>query len=175
MNCQPISTHSTRPSSQTRFVDANWKASAALADAPFSKSDLAIATAAYEQDEEAAPRPVAQASGLGPSPDNADSMRCRGTHACTIAEIAKPSTSAHHTSHAIRKASLSATPICESTYPIASSALAKFAGDRAEQRLAPLSQRVHSHLPVLTRAHYPLRLEHLHVVGDEVLSSLGDP
>ena len=31
-------------------------------------------------------------------------MRSRGTHACTIAEIAKPSTSAHQTSQAIRKA-----------------------------------------------------------------------
>ena len=28
VNCQPISTHSTSPSSQTRFVDANWNASA---------------------------------------------------------------------------------------------------------------------------------------------------
>ena len=28
VNCQPIRTHSTRPSSQTRFVEANWKASA---------------------------------------------------------------------------------------------------------------------------------------------------
>src|SRR5438067_5877250 len=34
-------------------------------------------------------------------------MRSRGTHAWTTAEIAKPNTSAHQTSHAIRKASLS--------------------------------------------------------------------
>ena len=111
MNCQPISTHRTRPSSQTKFVDANWKASIAPADAPFSKSDLPMATAAYEQDEDAAPRPVAQASGRAPSSDRAASMRCRGTHAWTIAEMAKPSTSAHHTSQAMRKASFSATPI----------------------------------------------------------------
>jgi len=45
-NCQPMRIHSTRPSSHTRFVDANWKASADAADAPFWKSDLAIATAA---------------------------------------------------------------------------------------------------------------------------------
>ena len=46
VNCQPISTHRTRPSSQTRLVEANWNASAALAEAPFSNRDLAIATAA---------------------------------------------------------------------------------------------------------------------------------
>src|SRR5512133_1149409 len=31
-------------------------------------------------------------------------MRSRGTHACTIAEIAKPRTRAHHTSHAMSTA-----------------------------------------------------------------------
>jgi hypothetical protein len=46
VNCQPSSTHRTRPSSQTRFVEANWKASVATADAPFWKIDLPIATAA---------------------------------------------------------------------------------------------------------------------------------
>jgi hypothetical protein len=34
-NCQPISTHRTSPSSHTRFVDANWNASADAALAPF--------------------------------------------------------------------------------------------------------------------------------------------
>jgi hypothetical protein len=46
VNCQPISTHSTSPSSHTRLVEANWNASAEAADAPFSNSDLAIAIAA---------------------------------------------------------------------------------------------------------------------------------
>ena len=46
VNCQPISTQRTSPSSQTRFVEANWKASAEMADAPFWNSDFAIATAA---------------------------------------------------------------------------------------------------------------------------------
>jgi len=45
-NCHPISTQSTRPSSQTKLVEANWKASAVVAEAPFWKSDLAIAIAA---------------------------------------------------------------------------------------------------------------------------------
>ena len=46
VNCQPRSTHSTSPSSHTRLVEANWKASADAAEAPFWKSDLAIAIAA---------------------------------------------------------------------------------------------------------------------------------
>ena len=46
VNCQPISTHSTRPSSHTRLVEASWKARALAALAPFWKIDLAIATAA---------------------------------------------------------------------------------------------------------------------------------
>jgi hypothetical protein len=43
---QPSRIQITSPSSQTRFVEANWNASADAADAPFWKSDLAIATAA---------------------------------------------------------------------------------------------------------------------------------
>ena len=35
VNCQPISTHITMPSSTTRFVELNWKASAEAALAPF--------------------------------------------------------------------------------------------------------------------------------------------
>ena len=46
VNCQPSRIQRTRPSSQTRFVEANWKASAEAADAPFWKSDFAIAIAA---------------------------------------------------------------------------------------------------------------------------------
>ena len=46
VNCQPSRIQSTRPSSQTRLVEANWKASEVAAEAPFWKSDLAIAIAA---------------------------------------------------------------------------------------------------------------------------------
>ena len=38
-------------------------------------------------------------------------MRSRGTHAWTIAEIAKPSTSAHQTSHAMSTAFQRPSPI----------------------------------------------------------------
>jgi hypothetical protein len=46
VNCQPIRIQITRPSSQTRLVEANWKASEVAAEAPFWKSDFAIAIAA---------------------------------------------------------------------------------------------------------------------------------
>ena len=46
VNCQPSRIQITRPSSQTRLVEANWKASEVAADAPFWKRDLAIAIAA---------------------------------------------------------------------------------------------------------------------------------
>ncbi len=98
-------TQRTSPSSHTRLVEANWKASALAALAPFWNSDLPIATAAYEHDDDAAPRPVAQPIDFGPPPLSARSTRSRGTHAWTIAEIANPRTRAHHTSQAIRKAS----------------------------------------------------------------------
>jgi hypothetical protein len=46
VNCQPISIHRTSPSSHTRLVEANWKASALAAEAPLANSERAIATAA---------------------------------------------------------------------------------------------------------------------------------
>jgi hypothetical protein len=45
-NCQPISSHSTMPSSSTRFVEANMNACAAVKSAPRAKSVLASAEAA---------------------------------------------------------------------------------------------------------------------------------
>ena len=76
---------------------------------------MAIAIAAYEHEDEAAPSPVARAIGARPSPDSADWMRSRGTQAWTIAEIAKPRTSAHQTSQAMSTAFQSPSPIVEMT------------------------------------------------------------
>ena len=45
-NCQPIRTQRTSPSSHTRLVEANWKESEAIAEAPLAKSERAIAIAA---------------------------------------------------------------------------------------------------------------------------------
>ena len=46
VNCQPMSTHSTSPSSHTRFVDANANASDDAAEAPLANRLLEIAIAA---------------------------------------------------------------------------------------------------------------------------------
>ena len=46
VNCQPISTQMTIPSSNTRLVEANWNASIDAAEAPFWNRLLAIAIAA---------------------------------------------------------------------------------------------------------------------------------
>jgi hypothetical protein len=52
-NCQQSNTHMTRPSSITRFVEANMNpANAASGDAPFLKSEREVATAANEHDEQ---------------------------------------------------------------------------------------------------------------------------
>ena len=45
------------------------------------------------------------ATGPGPVPESAASIRWRGIQAWTIAEMAKPSTSAHQTWYAIKAAS----------------------------------------------------------------------
>ena len=98
VNCQPSRTHRTSPSSHTRLVEANWKASITAADAPLANSERPMAMAAYEHEDEAAPSSAATLTGLAPLPARRRSMRSRGTQACTMAEMAKPSTSAHQTS-----------------------------------------------------------------------------
>ena len=46
VNCQPRKIHITIPSSNTRFVEANWNAIADAKLAPFANIDFAIAIAA---------------------------------------------------------------------------------------------------------------------------------
>src|SRR5258708_13677026 len=53
--CQEISTHISTPSSSTRFVAANWKAIAAVKSPPFRTIERAIATPAYDHDDDATP------------------------------------------------------------------------------------------------------------------------
>ena len=66
-NCQPRRMSSTRPSSKTRLVEANSKMTAFPSVDPLRNSVRATATAAYEQDEEAAPKTVAIATDFGVS------------------------------------------------------------------------------------------------------------
>src|SRR5207247_4567716 len=92
------------PSSITRFVEANWNAIAAVKSAPLRKSERASATAAYEHDDEAAPRPDATASVLGESSGSSRRISLFETTACTAPERAKPRMSAHSTSQVMPKA-----------------------------------------------------------------------
>ena len=67
VNCHPIKTARMMPSSMTRLVDANSKAIADVKSAPLRNRERASATAAYEQEDEAAPKPEATASDRGES------------------------------------------------------------------------------------------------------------
>src|SRR5437764_14592570 len=58
-NCHPIKTQSTAPSSIIKLVEANINARAGMSAAPCCIALRAAATAAYEQELLAAPKPVA--------------------------------------------------------------------------------------------------------------------
>ena len=99
------------PSSMTRLVDAISNAIAAVKSAPFWTSDRASATAAYEQDELAAPRSDATASVRGESSGRSRPMRSFGTTACTTADSVNPRMSAQRISQVIANVIESAWPI----------------------------------------------------------------
>ncbi len=108
---QPISTISESPSSKTRLVEANSKAITARKSAPLRKSVRAIATAAYEHDDEAAPSPVAIAMLRGPPSGISFATFSRDTVACTNAESPKPRMSAHSICQPIKAPICNARPI----------------------------------------------------------------
>src|SRR5438552_13773780 len=110
VNCQPIRIARMMPSSITRLVDAISNAIAAVKSAPFWKSDRASATAAYEQDELAAPRSDATASVRGESSGRSRLMRSFGTTACTTADRVNPSMRAQRISQVIANEIDSARP-----------------------------------------------------------------
>src|SRR5205823_11737224 len=95
VNCHPMRMARMIPSSITRFVEANSKAIAAVKFAPLRKIDRASATAAYEQDDEAAPSPQAMARVRGESSGSRRVISCFDTTACTAADRKKPTTRAH--------------------------------------------------------------------------------
>src|SRR5215211_4862576 len=115
VNCQPRRTASRIPSSITRLVDANSNAIAAEKSAPLRKIDRASATAAYEHEDDAAPRPQAIASDLGESSGSRRLISPLEITACTTADRANPRTSAHRTSQVIAKAKSSASAIDDGT------------------------------------------------------------
>ncbi len=101
----------TIPSSMTRFVEANWNAIEEVKSAPFRKSERESATAAYEHDEDAAPRPDAMPIERGESSGSSRRISPFETTACTAPESAKPRISAHRISQNIPNAKLSASLI----------------------------------------------------------------
>src|SRR5262245_2804941 len=107
-NCHPSSSQMMIPSSITRFVEANSKAIAAVKFAPLRNSDRARATEAYEQEDDAAPRPEATRRVFGESSGSRRRISRLETTAWTTAESAKPRISAQRTSHVIPKANESA-------------------------------------------------------------------
>src|SRR5205085_2100030 len=98
VNCQPRTSAIRIPSSATRFVEANSKAVEAVKSAPRRKSERASATAAYEHDDDAAPRPVATASERGESSGSRRRIAPFDTTACTTPESANPRISAQRIS-----------------------------------------------------------------------------
>src|ERR671930_572498 len=118
VNCQPTSTARIMPSSITRLVEANWNAIALVKLAPLRKMDRASATAAYEQGDEAAPRPLARQSERGESSGSSRLISALETTACTAPDSAKPRTSAHRISQHMANARPSAWPAAPSTVPM---------------------------------------------------------
>src|SRR6266403_805961 len=109
-NCQPISTMMMMVSSATKFVEASSNAIAAVKLAPLRKIERASATAAYEQEDDAAPRPHAMASDFGESSGNNLVISLLETTACTAADKPKPRMSGHKISHSMANAIQSAWP-----------------------------------------------------------------
>ncbi len=119
VNCHPMRRARITPSSMTRFVEANSNAMAAVKSAPLRKIERASATAAYEQDEDAAPRPQAMARDRGESSGSRRVISDFDTTACTAPDRANPRTSAHRISHVIPPVKLSASRISPPTEPTA--------------------------------------------------------
>ena len=94
----------------TRLVLAISKTIAAVKLAPLRNSDRASATAAYEQEDDAAPSPVASASVLGLSSPSSRVMVWRRTSAWTTADKMNPRINDQTISHVIVPATARAWP-----------------------------------------------------------------
>src|SRR6266511_4236146 len=108
------------------------KGIAAVKFAPLRKSERASATAAYEQEDEAAPRPVARHNERGESSGMSRRISLFDTTACTAPERAKPRISAQRISQNMPKAKLSASKSSPNT-SMSATAISCFA-ERAGRR-----------------------------------------
>src|SRR5712691_5228523 len=172
VNCQEISSARMMPSSMTRLVLAISKTIAAVKLAPLRNRDRASATAAYEQEDDAAPRPVASASVFGLSSPSSRVIVWRRTSAWMTAARVKPRISDQVISQVIVPATPSAWPSASRT-PI----IGLRAGDSQQLAQAVLQQRmreavaepVEDHPAVLAETDQPRQPQHLQRVGHLIL------
>src|SRR5215472_3002208 len=172
VNCHDSSSANMMPSSMTRFVLAISKAIAATKLAPRRISARASATAAYEHDDEAAPRPLASASVLGLASPSILATVSRRTTACTMADRVKPRISDQVICQVI-------DPATPSAWPMASSAriVIRPGCDRQQLAQAVLEQLVReavgepvaNHPAILAEADQPGQAQHLQRVRHLVL------
>ena len=97
VNCQPISTHSTRPELPDEVGRGELERQRGRRRGALLEQRLGDRDRRVRARRRGGAQPGGERDRPRPSPDSADSMRRRGTQACTIAEIRKPSTSAHQT------------------------------------------------------------------------------
>ena len=109
-NCQPNSTIKSTPSSNTKLVAANWKAIAAVKSAPLRTMERAMATAAYEHEDEAAPRLPAIRMLRGPASGSRRDISSFETISSMTAEKRNPRLSPQKMSQNITNAIHSAWP-----------------------------------------------------------------
>jgi len=104
VNCQPIRIHKITPSSTTRLVEANSNAIAAMKSAPFRNRERAKAMATYEQEEDAAPSPLAIRIVRALLSGSSRLISPLVTTACTKPDSTKPMTSGQRICQAMAKA-----------------------------------------------------------------------
>src|SRR5437773_9067815 len=153
-NCQPMSTMMMMVSSATKLVEASSKAIAAVKFAPLRKIERASATAAYEHEDDAAPRPEAIISVRGESSGRSRLISDFETTAWTIADNPKPRTSAHRISQNIANAKPRAAPIAVSTPAMVTSSVPGSRHRGVRQRACVRKAVGRDHLEPSEREHH---------------------
>src|SRR5215470_12027250 len=172
VNCHDSSSAKMMPSSMTRFVLAISKAIAATKLAPRRNRPRASATAAYEHDDEAAPRPLASTNVFGLASPSSLATVSRRTTACTTADKVKPRISDHVICQVIE-------PATPRAWPMASSARIVTVRGRDRQQLAQamleqlvreaVGEPVANHPAILAEGDQPGQAQHLQRVRHLVL------
>src|SRR3954447_3804126 len=175
VNCHASSSAMMMPSSMTKLVLAISKAIAAVKLAPRRNRVRASATAAYEHEEDPAPKAVARASAWGLSSPSSRAMVSRRTTACTTADNVNPRISDQVICQVIDPAVARARPIASSTVIacLAAARQAQKLGQAVLQQLVreAVRQPVKHHPAVLAEAAQPGQPQHLQRVRHLVLGN----